>query len=1078
MRGNGKMKKPWTILAGVSISVFLASFGTQGPKAQATSSSAQASSALRSGSVKVDPDFGKMPLYFVPNQGQVDAQVAYYLQGKDKTIYFTSEGLTYVLSERSVGGESVDKKTSAKERLLMNPAEREFRSQKDQSRWTVKLDFVGANADVQPSGEEKTEAVISYFKGKPEDWKAGLPTYSRIVYRDLWPGIDVAYYGTADKMKYEFVVHPGSDPSLIRLAYRGVSTVEVNGEGRLEVRTPAGGLEDDRPVGYQEIDGKRMDVALKYLLEEQSVKNAGRSGEDAATKSFIYGFEVGDYDRTKPLVLDPAVIVYCGYIGGSGYDEGYGIALDGSGSAYITGYAQSTGATFPVIGGPDLTHNGIYDAFVAKVNSSGTALVYCGYIGGSYSDIGNSIAVDGTGNAYITGETWSTEATFPVIGGPDLTYSGLVDAFVAKINASGTALIYCGYIGGSDYDYGRGIAVDGSGSAYVTGYTSSKATFPVIGGPDLTFNGGADAFVAKVTASGRRLVYCGYVGGSYGDIGNSIAVDGSGNAYVTGYTSSTEATFPVNVGPDLTYHIPPYIGGGPYDAFVAKVNAYGTALVYCGYIGGTGDDWGNGIAVDGSGNAYVTGRTFSTGGAYPGNGFPVIVGPDLTHNGGGDAFVAKVNASGTALVYCGYIGGSNSDIGNSIAVDGSGNAYVTGETASTEATFPVIGGPDLTQSGLVDAFVAKINASGTALVYCGYIGGSDYDYGRGIAVDGLGNAYVTGYTDSTEASFPVIGGPDLTYNSDYPYNDAFVAKIFTNESSAAITMISPNGGESWVIGSSQAIMWTTPETIDNVKLEYSTNGGATYVPIIASTPNTGIFRWTVPNTPSTICLVKASDAADDALNDVSNAVFSIIAETAINVTSPASGEAWIIGSTQGISWFSSGVSGNLNIFLYKGTYNLGAIATGIPVGNGVYNWKAGYLKNGTKVALGSTYRVSVTSAVNKNITAISHYFSLVKPKISVKTPVNGATWKFNSVQRITWTYSAVSGTVNIFLYRYGLLKGQVADSVPVSDLSFSWTVGALNNGKTAPIGSGYSVRVTTSDGKVSGKSPGTFTIRR
>jgi hypothetical protein len=700
----------------------------------------------------------------------MDAQVAYYLQGKDKTIYFTSEGLTYVLSERSAGEEIAEKTASVKERLLIKPAERELRSRRDQRRFAVKLDFVGANADVRPSGEEKTGAVISYFKGKSEEWKAGLPTYSRIVYKDLWPGIDVAYYGTVDKMKYEFVVHPGSDPSLIRLAYRGASAVEVNGEGRLEVRTPAGGFADDRPVGYQEIDGKRMDVTLRYLLEEQSVIKPGPSGEEAVTKSFIYGFYVGAYDRTKPLVLDPAVLVYCRYIGGSDDSGsfGYGIAVDGSGNAYVTGYTDSTEATFPVIGGPDLTYNSGYgDAFVAKVNASGTALVYCGYIGGASDDLGYGIAVDGSGNAYITGYTYSTEATFPVIGGPDLTHNGGGDAFVAKVNPSGTALVYCGYIGGWAEDDGYGIAVDGSRNAYVTGETfSTEATFPVIGGPDLTYNSGyGDAFVAKVNASGTALVYCGYIGGVSDDMGRGIAVDHWGNAYVAGDTYSTEATFPVIGGPDLTFN------GGYVDAFVAKVNTSGTALVYCGYISGASEDYGYGIAVDGSGNAYITGNTNSTEAT-----FPVIGGPDLTYNGGtddgygnyGDAFVAKVNASGTALVYCGYIGGSDGDIGRGIAVDGWGNAYITGYTHSTEATFPVIGGPDLTHNSdyapVYDAFVAKVNASGTALVYCGYIGDASDDPGSGIAVDGSGNAYVTGSSGSSGIDW-------------YDY-DAFVAKIF------------------------------------------------------------------------------------------------------------------------------------------------------------------------------------------------------------------------------------------------------------------------------------------------------------
>jgi hypothetical protein len=444
----------------------------------------------------------------------------------------------------------------------------------------VKLDFVGANADVRPSGEEKTGAVISYFKGKPEEWKTGLPTYSRIVYKNLWPGIDVAYYGTVDKMKYEFVVHPGSDPSLIRLAYRGASAVEVNSEGRLEVRTPAGGFEDDRPVGYQEIDGDRVDVAMSYVLEERSVKDAGPGGQEAVTKSYVYGFDMGAYDRTKSLVLDPAVLIYCGYIGGSnygdisGYDYGRGIAVDSPGNAYVTGRADSTEATFPVIGGPDLTYNGNADAFVAKVNASGTALVYCGYIGGSDFDAGEDIAVDGSGSAYVTGYTYSTEATFPVISGPDLTYNGGEnDAFVAKVNTSGTGLVYCGYIGGSDYDfydydYGYGIAVDNLGCAYVTGITSStEATFPVIGGPDLTQNGWDDAFIAKVNASGTAFVYCGYIGGSGYDRGYAIAVDSMGNVYITGETFSTEATFPVIGGPDLTYNDDYYS-----DAFVAKIS--------------------------------------------------------------------------------------------------------------------------------------------------------------------------------------------------------------------------------------------------------------------------------------------------------------------------------------------------------------------------------------------------------------------------------------------------------------------------------------------------------------------------
>jgi beta-propeller repeat-containing protein len=531
-------------------------------------------------------------------------------------------------------------------------------------------------------------------------------------------------------------------------------------------------------VAYQEVRGKRVEVTTDYALEPK-----------AEAGSHAYGFKLGGYDRSRPLVLDPAVLVYAGYIGGDDGDGGFGIAVDKKGNAYVTGETLSTEASFPVTVGPDLTFNGGFvDAFVAKVNASGTALVYAGYIGGDNFDFGSGIAVDKKGNAYVTGQTSSAEATFPVTVGPDLTFNSgfdpvaggaLRDAFVAKVNASGTALVYAGYIGGDNFDVGNGIAVDKKGNAYVTGFTdSTEATFPATVGPDLTFNGVRDAFVAKVKVSGTALVYAGYIGGDGSDGGSGIAVDKMGNAYVTGQTASTEATFPVTVGPDLTHN------GGFFDAFVvddafvAKVKASGTALVYAGYIGGDDFDQGFGIALDKKGNAYVTGQTSSVEAS-----FPVKIGPDLTFNGGFvDAFVAKVKASGTALVYAGYIGGDDSDFGSGIAVDKKGNAYVTGSTFSTEASFPVKIGPDLTfNGGFGDVFVAKVKASGTALVYAGYIGGDNgdnEDQGFGIAVDKKGRAYVTGQTFSTEASFPVKVGPDLTSNGNF---DAFVAKISETE---------------------------------------------------------------------------------------------------------------------------------------------------------------------------------------------------------------------------------------------------------------------------------------------------------
>jgi len=723
---------------------------------------------LKAARVKVGSGYGKMPLLFIPNKGQFDERVFFAVNGRDKSIYFTAEGLTYVLMEQKKE-ERQDLVRSLRD--IGQVREDQVAARK---RWAVKLDFVNVNKGVKPESLKESETVISYFKGKRDDWKAGMRASSRIIYRNLWDGIDLVYYGTVNRMKYEFIVHPGADPEQVRLVYRGVDDIKVDGDGRLVVETPLGGFVDDVPVAWQGDGDNRKEVKISYELKKGD-SGAGRSE---------YGFAVGKYDRDLPLVLDPAVLVYCGFIGGSDEDYGYGIAVDVSGNAYVTGYTSSNDSSFPVAVGPDLTFNGDRDAFVAKINASGTALVYCGYIGGSEWDTGSCIAVDASGNAYVTGETHSyfSNSTFPVTVGPDLTFNGKFDAFVAKVNAAGTALVYCGYIGGSKDDSGIGIAVDSSGNAYVTGATySDELTFPVAVGPDLTFNGGRDAFVAKINASGSALVYCGFIGGSNGDSGYGIVVDVSGNAYVTGATYSDELTFPVAVGPDLTFN-------GDRDAFVAKINASGSALVYCGFIGGSNGDSGYGIVVDVSGNAYITGYTESNQST-----FPVAVGPDLTFNGDCDAFVAKINTSGTALVYCGYIGGLDCEYCNAIAVDSFGNAYVIGRTFSDESTFPVVNGPDLTfNGGSCDAFVAKVNTSGSTLVYCGYIGGNFPDWGQCIALDTSGNAYVIGFTGSSETTFPLTVGPDLTYNGGY--YDAFVAKISEEGSSYTISAEVWGGG--------------------------------------------------------------------------------------------------------------------------------------------------------------------------------------------------------------------------------------------------------------------------------------------
>jgi hypothetical protein len=865
-----------------AICVVVYCLGIVVPAAASQKSIAPSSAILQS-----RPDYGRMPVQFIPNRGQVEGRASYYIQGKDKTIFFSPEGLTFVLS-----GVKPDAGTL--------PGRSAVPTKTPESPWVVKLDFVDARSDIEPVGTDETGTAISYFQGAPSEWKTGLPAYSRVVYANVWPGIDLAYAGSQDKLKYEFVVHPGADPSRIRLAYRGASSVAVAPDGRLAVSTPAGGFEDGIPVAYQDKAGSRVPVAMGYKLLD-----GGSSGTEAAGAPVpdggvvTYGFALGSYDPTLPLVLDPVILVYCGFFGGPGSDYGYGIAADSAGSAYITGYTYAPGAAFPTKVGPDLTYKGgSMDAFVAKLNPEGTGYVYCGYIGGAGNDYGYGIAVDAFGSAYVTGYTSSAQDTFPVKVGPSLKFSGNYDAFVAKVNPKGTALVYCGYIGGSGPDFGKGIAVDGTGNAYVCGYTdSSEADFPVTVGPFLTYSGSYDAFVAKVAPDGSQLVFCGYIGGTGEDVANAIAVDGLNCVYITGFTFSTETSFPVTMGPIVTQK-------GLSDAFVAKINNDGQSLAYCGYIGGGASDVGTGIAVDLGFNAYVCGYTNSTETT-----FPVTVGPTLTYVGGAyDAFVAKLEPTEGLITYCGYIGGALYDAATAIAVDGRGYAFVAGYTASAEDTFPVKVGPFLTHAASYDAYVAKVDWTGRKLVFCTYLGGTDADLAQGIALDkdGSGNVYVTGNTYSKEDTFPTQTGPDLTSKGG---RDGFVAKL--QETSLAVT--SPNGDEVLRTGFNWVLTWLTSGQVDRVTIQYSVDDGTNWFMVAYNIPNTGSFTWLVPDDVSTNCLLRVSEASTGDPTDDSDMIFTISNDPIFVLLSPNGGEQWAVGTTQNIVWQSGGAVGDVLI---------------------------------------------------------------------------------------------------------------------------------------------------------------------
>ena len=718
------------------------------------------------GSRAVQKVLNGLPLYFEKNLGQFGGPAAFKAKGRTTDIYFTSQGLTLRLIK-------MNKKAGLSEYGRIAPASTAPISAKA---WVVKLDFIGARQGVIPEGLGETPAMINYFKGAKKDHITGVPAYTGLIYRDLWPGVDLMFSGLGGKLKYVLAVNPGVDPRRIKLAFRGAESVTVSDGGGLFVGTPLGGFEDEPPVSYQEHKNGRATIATAYELESKGSRT-------------ILSFNVEDYDRSEVLYIDPAIMVYCGYIGGLDNDDGDVVAVDDEGSLYVAGKARSDDTTFPVTVGPDLTFNSVVDgdwmpedAFAAKIKPDGSGLEYCGYIGGSDREWSSGIALDSEGAVYVVGATRSDESTFPVVGDwPFKTKHTSDDGFVAKILPDGSGLEFCGFFGGDDIDSISDIAfVEADKAIYLTGSTmSDETTFPVTVGPDLTQNSedseiDYDCFAAKINTEDLTVAYCGYIGGNQRDCGYSVAVDALGALYVSGFTriySGETTTFPVTDDWPFKTHM-----GGYDDIFAAKVKPDGTGLEYCGFIGGEGLDCpaSGGLAVDAEGAAYVTGKTHSDETT-----FPVTVGPDLTFNGEYyDAFVLKINPEGTGLEYCGYIGGDQRETGGGLTVDAEGAAYVIGSTKSDETTFPVTGGwPDLTHNGEYDAFVAKVRSDGSGLEFCGYIGGSGEDDGYHIALDSKGSLYVTGTTTSTEVDespFPVTVGPDLTHNGG---DDAFAAKI-------------------------------------------------------------------------------------------------------------------------------------------------------------------------------------------------------------------------------------------------------------------------------------------------------------
>lgn len=685
---------------------------------------------------------------------------------------------------------------------------------------SVTLTLAGANPSAQADALDPQPGKTNYLMGNdPAKWRTNIPNFARVRYRDIYPGVDIVYYGNRQQLEYDLVVNPGADPHAIQLAFDGIQSMRITAEGDLLLTVPGGDIRQHKPVIYQESDGIRQPVEGHYV----------RKGNRTVA------FELAKYDANRRLIVDPRLTysTFLGSISRSHRDQGNAIAVDSAGNAYVTGWTMSP--DFPLKGAIQTVYRAPYrTAFVTKLNASGTALVYSTYLGGTgpNGEEGRGIAVDSSGHAYVAGSTMSPD--FPVTPNAFQTVFHGGSGFVSKLSVAGDGLLYSTFLGLNVLDGAEAIAVDASENAYVTGHTQSQ-DFPVTPGAYQTAASGFWVSKLNTIASGAgSLVYSTYIGKGFG-MSRGIAVDSSGNAYITG--NANTAGFSTPGAFQTSYH-----AGSGNDAFVTKLNAAGSALVYSTYLGGTSDDVAYGIAVDPLGNALVAGSTISTD-------FPATPGAFQTtfQAGRSHCFVTKVNPNGDGLIYSTFLTGSGDTIEqcNAIATDFAGNAYVAGST--TSITFPVTAdGFRSSAPSSLKGFASKLSAAGDRLIFSTYLTGDNQDIAYGIAVDPATNAYVTGY--STSPGFPVTPGAFQTLSTPCCMGKAFVtaiaADIGVRLAQSGLTFQAVQGGG---VPSPKSFRFFNATSLPmNYSVAASTLSGGTWLNI---SPNSGSIN---PDQPATI----------------------------------------------------------------------------------------------------------------------------------------------------------------------------------------------------------------------------------
>jgi len=680
--------------------------------------------------------FSSLPISFSENLGQWDERALFRAQASGAFFWFCRTEALYVLTKKA--DEILDDGLPDVMAWLNKFNCPSYRKEMQ----VVRVQFLGSNPNVEVIGECRLPYVNNYFLGNDSSrWRTYVPNYAAIVYKNIYPGIDLKYHADGHPLEYDFIIHPGADLSNIHIRYQGIDQMSISSDGSLDIVTKFGSIYEERPFIYQVINSVRQPVAGHFIKKS----------------STEFGFSIEEeFNQDYPLVIDPQ-IVYSTFLGGLGWETPTDLMVDGVGFAYAVG--STPASDFPVFNPYDSTYNGgepYGDLYVTKFSLSGNTLVYSTYIGGSSADLASRMALDLNGNVFMSGSTISDD--FPLVNPFQYRQSVDWDAVVLKLNSQGNGLIYSTYFGGNGYDSGEKVNVDMEGCAFVTGRTTSTNLPTNRLAFDTTFNGSdqGDAFLVKFTASGNLVRFCTYLGGAGGDLGYCVEIANDGTPIVAGITESTN--FPIINAYDFSFN-------GMYDVFVSRFDFTGSTLTYSTYFGGNSAETPKGLVVKQAdkGTVYISGETASSN-------FPMMNAYDPELGGPYDGYIAVLSWDGSELLYGTYLGGSGWDWSFDIDLDQMENIYVTGYSQSLD--FPLVN-PFDNSLGWQDCFVTVFTEGGDEIQFSTFLGGQDEEFGIAIDLDTDRDIYVMGRTYSPD--FPLIDPFDSEI--DGYIGDAFITKI-------------------------------------------------------------------------------------------------------------------------------------------------------------------------------------------------------------------------------------------------------------------------------------------------------------